>query len=84
MSSLTLPIPVNSTTGPRRVWFYSAPAAANFVDVEAKATADDSRAWFWTKKWQAGETRVDELIDAGEVEVFEDMGDFLTSLGLDE
>ena len=41
---------------------------------------DPDQFWFWTDEWQVGERRVDEYIDAGNVEEFDTMEGFLLSL----
>jgi bifunctional DNA-binding transcriptional regulator/antitoxin component of YhaV-PrlF toxin-antitoxin module len=36
--------------------------------------------WFWTDRWQKMEREVDEAVDAGDVEVFDDTDSFLENL----
>ena len=54
---------------------------------QTKAVMDDrpdrlpSQWWFWTPEWQAGERLVDEELRTGQYEVFDNMDDFLASLG---
>ncbi|MDQ2809204.1 MAG: hypothetical protein M3Z04_20210 [Chloroflexota bacterium] len=43
------------------------------------ATSAD-QAWFWTPAWQAAEQEVDEHIQAGRVERFTSIDDFLATL----
>ncbi|MEW5827961.1 MAG: hypothetical protein AB1846_03655 [Chloroflexota bacterium] len=40
-----------------------------------------SQSWFWTDEWQAGERKVDEYIEAGKIETFDSMEEFLDTLG---
>ena len=39
------------------------------------------QSWFWTEEWQAGERKVDEYIEAGNVQTFDSMEEFLDTLG---
>ncbi len=43
------------------------------VIVKPKAVVDENQAWFWTKKWQEGEKKVDEAIEKGETISFDDV-----------
>jgi len=41
---------------------------------------DASQEWFWTKEWQAGERKVEEYIQAGNIQTFDNIDEFLNSL----
>ena len=41
---------------------------------------DPDQFWFWNDEWQEGERKVDEYIEAGNVQEFDTMEDFLLSL----
>jgi len=41
---------------------------------------DPNQIWFWSKEWQAGEKKVDQFIERGEIEKFDSMEEFLSSL----
>lgn len=43
------------------------------------ANGSDQR-WFWTERWQQGEAEVEEHIWRGEVDSFDSMEEFLSSL----
>ena len=39
-----------------------------------------NQVWFWTKRLQQGESEVEEHIRQGEIETFDSMDEFLSSL----
>jgi hypothetical protein len=41
---------------------------------------DPNQSWFWSREWQAGEKKVDQYIERGEIETFDSMKEFLSSL----
>ena len=41
---------------------------------------DPNQSWFWSREWQAGEKKVDQYIERGEIETFDSMEEFLSSL----
>jgi hypothetical protein len=84
--SLELDIPLGNTSGSAgTASWYLTPAQASFVDVAGlRPSTIGGQAWFWTEAWQAGEKRVDELLERGEIEAFDDMDEFLASLNLNE
>ena len=41
---------------------------------------DQNQSWFWSREWQAGEKKVDQYIERGEIETFDSMEEFLSSL----
>ena len=41
---------------------------------------DSNQIWFWTQEWQEGEKKVDQYIKRGEVEKFDSMEGFLSTL----
>jgi bifunctional DNA-binding transcriptional regulator/antitoxin component of YhaV-PrlF toxin-antitoxin module len=43
-----------------------------------------SQAWFWTESWQEGERRADADIAAGRTTTYDNVDDFMDSLGIDE
>jgi hypothetical protein len=45
------------------------------------ALVDPDQAWYWTEMWQAGEREADEGIAAGRYEIYEDVDEFLNSIG---
>lgn len=49
------------------------------IDGELKII-DSSQRWFWTDEWQNGEKAVDTYIAQGEIEEFNSMEEFLSSL----
>lgn len=65
---MVLSLSRNSTSSPRYVFYVT----------------DENQAWFWTEEWQRGEDMVDDYIQRGEFEEFNNMDDFLRSLGFNE
>ena len=43
-----------------------------------------SQAWFWAESWQEGERRADADIAAGRTTTYDNVDDFMDSLGTDE
>jgi hypothetical protein len=41
---------------------------------------DKSQAYFWTKKWQAGEKEADRDIEAGRVKIFDNVDELIKEL----
>jgi AbrB family looped-hinge helix DNA binding protein len=45
-----------------------------------KKLVDKSQAYFWTRKWQAGEREADEDIKAGRVKTFDSVEELISDL----
>ena len=45
-----------------------------WIEVDAEQT------WFWSEEWQAGERKIDEYIRDGDLQTFDTMEDFLSTL----
>jgi hypothetical protein len=41
---------------------------------------DPNQKWFWTSEWQEGEKKVEQYIERGEIETFDSMEEFLSTL----
>ena len=50
------------------------------VVVERFGALNPEQLWFWTERWQAGERQVDAYIQAGQVDEFDTIEDFLGTL----
>jgi hypothetical protein len=56
------------------VWYAIHPITKERVEI------DPDQRWFWTPEWQAGERQVDEDLQSGNYEDFDDMESFINSL----
>ncbi len=50
------------------------------VDAKSETPAHIDQSWYWSDEWQLGEKRVDEYIQMGNIEEFDTIEDFLTTL----
>ena len=50
------------------------------VVLERLGFVNAEQAWFWSGDWQSGEKKVDAHIQAGEVEEFDSIEEFLASM----
>lgn len=51
------------------------------VELHPLAAVPADQRWFWSERWQEMEREVDEHVAAGRVTTFDDVDDFLGSLG---
>ncbi len=59
----------------------SSDRSKELIIIDSKSIVINSnQRWFWSDSWQAGEKRVDEYIKKGEIEEFDSMEDFLSTL----
>jgi hypothetical protein len=56
------------------LWYAIHPITKERVEI------DPDQHWFWTDEWQAGERQVDEDLQEGRYEDFDDMESFLESI----
>lgn len=50
------------------------------IEVRGVLPHPADQAWFWTERWQEMEREVDELVEAGAVDSYDTVDDFLDAL----
>ena len=68
---ITLPAPVRRSLGIEEGDLIEIEVIDEKAVLAPKRLIDKSQAYFWTKKWQAGEKEANKDIEAGRVKVFD-------------
>jgi AbrB family looped-hinge helix DNA binding protein len=71
-AQLTLPLSVRKQLGIEEGDFVDVQVIDSKIVLKLKKVVDKEQAWFWTKRWQAGEKEAEEDIKAGRVDEYPD------------
>jgi len=71
-AQLTLPLSVRQQLGVEEGDYMDVQVRDGEIVLKVKKLVDKDQAWFWTKRWQQGETEAEEDIRAGRVHSFPD------------
>lgn len=76
----TLPLSVRKEPGIEEGDFLDIRVENREIVLRVKKLVDKDQAWFWTERWQKGETEADDDIRAGRVHHFDNAEDAIVSL----
>jgi len=77
---ITLPAPVRRSLGIEEGDLIEIEVIDEKAVLAPKRLIDKSQAYFWTKKWQAGEKEANKDIEAGRVKVFDTADELIKEL----